>query len=184
RDMKKEVREGRFREDLYYRLNIFPLTLPPLRKRGEDIPYLAGHFMNRFCRKYGRRLEAISDEALAHIRRREWKGNIREMENTMERAVLLSQGTILELEHLMMCREPGEEEAASNGQGGQVVVAAVSDSRPECANNMTLYEMEKGLIRKTLDDLEGNRTRAAKALGISVRTLRNKLKEYGQLLPG
>lgn len=177
RDMAVEVREGRFREDLFYRLNIFPLTLPPLRERGEDIPYLAQNFMQRFNQKYSRHLESISEEALAYIRNCEWKGNIREMENTMERAVLLSQGTVLELEHLIMCDGPQEQRA-------KVTPASrPSDILPDCANNMTLYEMEKGLICKTLDGLEGNRTRAAKVLGISVRTLRNKLKEYGQMLP-
>ncbi|MFQ5736020.1 MAG: sigma-54-dependent transcriptional regulator [Thermodesulfobacteriota bacterium] len=173
RDMRKEVAEGRFREDLFYRLNIFPLLLPPLRERPEEIPYLAEHFLKRFCQKYSRRLESISRPAMAHIKGREWKGNIRELENTMERAVLLSQGTTLELEHLVMCDGFGQDNAAQ-----------ASGSPSEGANNMTLYEMEKGLIRKTLDELEGNRTRAAKALGISVRTLRNKLKEYGQMLPG
>ncbi len=169
RDMPAEVAEGRFREDLFYRLNIFPLTLPPLRDRGVDIDYLAGHFMARFALKYSRRVESISEEAMQHIRSREWKGNIRELENVMERAVLLCQGTAIEVEHLLECgatNGPGESEISTIG-----------------ANNMTIYEMEKGLIRKTLDELDGNRTQAARALGISVRTLRNKLKEYGQNLP-
>jgi len=177
RDMAVEVREGRFREDLFYRLNIFPLTLPPLRERGSDITYLAENFVMRFNQKYSRRIESISAEALDHIRNCEWKGNIREMENTMERAVLLSQGTVLEIEHLVMCENPQEQRAKA------APAPSASDNAPEGANNMTLYEMEKGLICKTLDDLEGNRTRAAKVLGISVRTLRNKLKEYGQMLP-
>ncbi len=171
RDMKTEVREGRFREDLYYRLNIFPLTLPPLRERVEDVMYLAGHFMRKFSAKYSKRLDAISDEAADYIRRCEWRGNIREMENTMERAVLVSQGKTLELEHLMVCQEAGE--------GQRPVEAAAHDP----VNNMTLWEMEKGLICRTLDEVEGNRTKAARILGISVRTLRNKLKEYGQVLP-
>src|SRR3989304_5086783 len=86
RDMKKEVKEGRFREDLYYRLNIFPLTLPPLRERGEDIEALALHFMKKFSAKYLRRVEEVSPKAMEHIKKCEWRGNIREMENTMERA--------------------------------------------------------------------------------------------------
>jgi len=177
RDMTEEVREGRFREDLYYRLNIFPLTLPPLRERGEDMPYLARCFMQRFSRKYSRHIDAISDEALDYIKRCEWKGNIREMENTMERSVLLCQSTTLELEHLLMCAAPGEMKEKAPA------APATSEILADGANNMTLHEMERGLICKTLDDLDGNRTRAAKVLGISVRTLRNKLKEYGQMLP-
>ncbi|MEK7772741.1 MAG: sigma 54-interacting transcriptional regulator, partial [Deltaproteobacteria bacterium] len=171
RDMKKEVKEGRFREDLYYRLNIFPLTLPPLRERVEDILYLAGHFMRKFSARYSRHLEDISEEAADYIKRCEWRGNIREMENSMERAVLVSHGKTLEREHLVMCLD---------GNDGN---RPVEDTSPSIANNMTLWEMEKGLIRKTLDEVEGNRTKAAGILGISVRTLRNKLKEYGQILP-
>ncbi|MBI5587544.1 MAG: sigma-54-dependent Fis family transcriptional regulator [Deltaproteobacteria bacterium] len=170
RDMKKEVKEGRFREDLFYRLNIFPLTLPPLRERSTDIVYLAEAFMNKFAFKYSRRVEEISKEALDHIKGREWRGNIREMENAIERAVLLSQGTTLELESLLV--DEDREERENYHVTGEPV------------NNMTIWEMEKGLICKTLDDVEGNRTKAAELLGISVRTLRNKLKEYGQNLPG
>lgn len=181
RDMKKEVREGRFREDLLYRLNIFPLMLPPLRERGEDRLLLAEHFLKKFNQKYSKRLEGISKEAASYIETLEWRGNIRELENTMERAVLLSQGKTLLKEHLVMC-DDAEEETATIASGRDPVVERVVDGRK--ANNMTLWEMERGLICKTLDDVEGNRTQAAKRLGISVRTLRNKLKEYGQNLPG
>ncbi|HEY4706450.1 MAG TPA: sigma-54 dependent transcriptional regulator [Thermodesulfobacteriota bacterium] len=177
REMKKEVREGRFREDLYYRLNIFPLTLPPLRERGEDIRRLAEHFIKKFTAKYLRRIEDVSPEAIDYIMDQEWRGNIREMENTIERAVLLCQGKTLEKGHLKTCEDNGE--AACQEPVG-------NDRNPDgnSANLMTLWEMEKGLIAKTLDEVEGNRTHAARILGISVRTLRNKLKEYGQVLPG
>lgn len=179
RDMKKEVKEGRFREDLYYRLNIFPLTLPPLRERGEDIRHLAEHFIKKFNAKYMRRVEDASTEAMEHIMNHEWRGNIREMENTLERAVLLCQGRTIEKEHLMTCHESGE---VREQWSHEPVPDRNSDSGS--ANLMTLWEMEKGLITKTLDEVEGNRTHAARILGISVRTLRNKLKEYGQVLPG
>ncbi|MBI5345011.1 MAG: sigma-54-dependent Fis family transcriptional regulator [Deltaproteobacteria bacterium] len=178
RDMKKEVREGRFREDLYYRLNIFPLTLPPLRERKDDIMTLANHFMRKFTLRYGRHLETISKEAEDYIRSSVWRGNIRELENTIERAVLVSRGTTLGLEHM-----------AGEGDGSALntvteAEAPMSEAVNEKAKNMTIWEMEKGLIYKTLDDAAGNRTKAAETLGISVRTLRNKLKEYGQNLPG
>ena len=178
RDMRKEVKEGRFREDLFYRLNIFPLTLPPLRERGEDIEALALHFMKKFSAKYLRRVEEVSPKAMEHIKKCEWRGNIREMENTMERAVLLSQGSALEIEHLVICNDPCEADIQ--------ISEDTHDRNPDAgsANLMTLWEMEKGLISRTLDEVEGNRTHAARILGISVRTLRNKLKEYGQILPG
>jgi len=169
REMKKEVKEGRFREDLFYRLNIFPLTLPPLRERGTDIVYLAEAFMQKFSAKYSRRVEAMSQEVVEYIARCEWRGSIREMENAIERAGRLSQGTTLELESIVM-PEQADEREQTGLSGGHV-------------NIMTISEMEKGLICRTLDDVEGNRTKAAEILGISVRTLRNKLKEYGQNLP-
>jgi two-component system response regulator FlrC len=184
RDMKKEVAEGRFREDLYYRLNIFPVTLPPLRERAEDLVHLAGHFMRKFSAKYNRRVEEISAEAMESIKRCEWRGNIREMENTIERAVLLCQGAALEPEHLLMCQElPGASETAAKPVGGEETSGSCQTVVSDSANLMTLWEMEKGLITKTLGEVDGNRTQAARILGISVRTLRNKLKEYGQMLP-
>jgi transcriptional regulator with GAF, ATPase, and Fis domain len=184
RDMKKEVKEGRFREDLYYRLNIFPVTLPPLRERAEDLVHLAAHFVAKFSTKYNRRIEELSMEAMELIKRLEWRGNIREMENTIERAVLLCQGTTLETEHLRMCQElSGDSIPVSGKESAQDAVLPVACQTVvnDSANLMTLWEMEKGLITKTLGEVEGNRTHAARILGISVRTLRNKLKEYGQM---
>ena len=174
RDIRKEVREGRFREDLYYRLNIFPLRLPSLRERPEDILPLAENFMRKFSVKYSKYLEDISKDAVDYMRNCKWKGNIRELENAIERAVLISCGKHLEIEHFGLCKssDEGPEESAPG------------INMTEKANNVTLWEMEKGLICRTLGEVEGNRTRAAKILGISVRTLRNKLKEYGQVLPG
>lgn len=183
RNLKKEVREGRFREDLYYRLNIFPLTLPPLRERGADIEHLALHFMKKFSAMYSKHIERISPEAMKEMMGYEWRGNIRELENTVERAVLLSHGTVLEPEHLLMCMDPALNEGDKEGPL-ETARETVIDMDNKEVNNMTIWEMERGLIYKTLEGVEWNRTRAAKILGISVRTLRNKLKEYGQVLPG
>lgn len=174
RDMRREVREGRFREDLFYRLNIFPLTLPPLREREGDMVILAEHFIAKFSAKYSKRVEGLSKEAIDYIKSCEWRGNIRELENTIERAVLLCQGTSIDMAHLATGKEFADEITP---------VKAVSASVNERANHLTLSEMEKDMILKTLDDVGGNRTKAARILGISVRTLRNKLKEYGQNLP-
>ncbi len=167
RDLKKDVKEGRFREDLYYRLNIFPIDLPPLRERKEDIVFLAEYFMKRFSTKYAKHLEGISKEAIEYMEGYHWKGNIRELENTIERAVLLSSGKVLEKEHLVM------------GCG----ITEDSPLEDTTSGHTTLREMERELICRTLQDVGGNRTKAARILGISVRTLRNKLKEYGQLMP-
>lgn len=187
REMKKEIREGRFREDLFYRLNIFPLTLPPLRERTEDLGLLAEHFMRRFSAKYSRGLEEISAEALGYILRYPWPGNIRELENTIERAVLVSTGTVLEIDGLLMGQDlEGTMEPSANIPANIIAAADATAAAKPChsgVNAMTLRDMEKGLICRTLDDVDGNRTRAAGILGISVRTLRNKLKEYGQNLP-
>jgi len=175
RDMKKEVKEGRFREDLFYRLNIFPLTLPPLRERPEDIPALAEHFARKFSAKYSRRAEEISNGALELLLGMKWRGNIRELQNAIERAVLLSQGTAIEAEHLVFDDE-GVDGSAPESAGQERHEPVSADD-----NLMTLWEMEKGLITSTLGKVDGNRTQAARILGISVRTLRNKLKEYGQM---
>ncbi|MBE9528935.1 MAG: sigma-54-dependent Fis family transcriptional regulator [Proteobacteria bacterium] len=187
RNLKEDVKEGRFREDLFYRLNIFPLRLPPLRERKGDVEFLANHFTTLYARKYAKHLEGISPSAMESLKTREWRGNIRELENCIERAVLLSTGKLLVPEYLLdsedesaEASEVEETSATIGGRGGN----GVKKVDTETVNNMTLAEMEKGLIIKTLDTVEWNRTRAAGILGISVRTLRNKLKEYGTILPG
>lgn len=171
RDLKEEVKSGRFREDLYYRLNIFPIHIPPLRERREDIAYLAEYFVRRFAKKYSKHIEHISEEALALLKRLEWKGNVRELENTMERAVLLAGGTTIDVEHIFT-----EEAGCPMPQSGEMDKSSPTEP-------MSLSEMEKRLIYRTLEEVGWNRTQAAKILGISVRTLRNKLKEYGQFFP-
>jgi two-component system response regulator FlrC len=163
RILYREVEQGRFREDLYYRLNVFPVTVPPLRERIADIPLLARHFVNQSASRNGVPSPALSDGALAHLQRLPWKGNVRELENVMERALLLAgQGPILP-EH---CPPERIEE---------VTIPLVRAPQPA---NGSLWEMERELIFKTLARVKDNRTHAAKELGISIRTLRNKLREY------
>lgn len=166
RNLEEEVSLGRFREDLFYRLNIFPLKLPPLRDRVEDVEYLANHFMAKFSAKYFRHIEGICDDAMRILKGYSWPGNIRELENTIERAVLLASGTHIEAEQFDLADKgaPQTDDGSSAVAGGE---------------SITISEMEKRLILRTLDEVEGNRTKAALKLGISVRTLRNKLKEYG-----
>ena len=189
RDLLSHVATGAFRQDLYYRLNVFPVHVPALRERVEDIPVLAEHFLQRFSRKHGVKVTGFADSARATMMSYRWPGNVRELQNTIERAVILSESgrpvtaAVLGLPDLgpvdpstatpwggeaIADPTPQVEESAAQGQsvtdgGGQV---------------MRLEELEKQAIRAALRQTGGNRTQAAAALGISIRTLRNKLQEY------
>ncbi len=162
RDLRKEVREGRFKEDLYYRLNVIPLNVPPLRDRPEDIAMLTGYFVRRSCAENGRPLLEIDASAVEAIAHHPWRGNVRELENCIERTVILCEGDILDDEQLRLDAEIGEEGAIEGLDN----------------TSLTLREMEKELILRRLNRTGGNRTRAAEMLGISVRTLRNKINQY------
>lgn len=165
RDLKKEVEEKRFREDLFYRLNVVPIYMPAISERREDIPLLIQHFMKLYSKENGRNIKGISEQAIRMLSQREWKGNVREIENCVERAVVMSGLDIeeLEAEHFM------PHDQISSGETVPVV-----------SGEQTLREVEKNLILKTLKENGGNRTKTAEILGISVRTLRNKLNEYRQ----
>jgi len=166
RTLYRDVEQGRFREDLYYRLNVFPITVPPLRERLADIPLLARHFATVSAARNGLAQPAVSEGALAHLQRLTWKGNVRELENVMERAVLLAgHGPIL------------PEHCPVEMRDGAAPSVAVAPAVPQPANG-SLWEMERELIFKTLARVKDNRTHAARELGISIRTLRNKLREY------
>jgi two-component system response regulator HydG len=165
RDLEKDVKEGRFREDLYYRLNVVPLTLPPLRERREDVPLLADHFLALYREKNRKPLRGITGKTLDLLVRYDWPGNIRELENVVERAVILSRDEVLVPADLppqirMLSPEEGKDPFAIPA-------------------GMSLEEMERAMIVKTLDETGGNRTRASEILGINRRTLQNKLKQYG-----
>ncbi len=157
RDLKSECLEGRFREDLYYRLNVFPLNLPPLRQRQEDIPLLAEHFLEKFSQEAKKQIRGFTSKAMQCLLSNAWRGNVRELENVVQRAVLLCRGEYIDVGDLMLERE--DLKTSSWG---------------------SIKEMERELILDALRRTNGNRTKAARILGISVRTLRNKLKEYGK----
>ncbi len=164
RELKKEVQEGRFREDLFYRLNVVPVCLPPLRDRKEDIPLLVDHFLRKYCEENGRDIKGIDDGAIEKLMAQDWPGNVRELENHVERAVVLCRDDVLTERHFQLEHESAEKSG--------------SFGLEELEPGMTLREMEKRLILSTLVSESNNRTRASGILGISVRTLRNKLNEY------
>ncbi|EGB15820.1 two component, sigma54 specific, transcriptional regulator, Fis family [Pseudodesulfovibrio mercurii] len=180
RRIEDTVREGKFRQDLYYRLNVIPLALPALKDRGEDVLLLAEYFTNKFTAAYGLAGLAFTDEARKWLMNYDWPGNVRELQNLMERAVLLAGAGPIRPRHFLMGDEqwtPDDLSAIDADQ--QAACEAAPPSTPdEAVSVMPLHEMEKRLILKSLEETTGNRTRAAELLGISVRTLRNKLNEY------
>lgn len=160
RDLAAWVKEGRFREDLYYRLNIFPLEIPPLRQRPGDIPSLARHFLQRYESIAGRGGFSYSAAALAELTHYGWPGNIRELSNVVQRAMILAPGTEIAVEHLML---PSAERMVH---------------LPPPVTDKGLKDVERDTILATLQRLDGSRRKTAEALNMSERTLRHKLKQY------
>lgn len=161
RDLEEEIREHRFREDLYYRLNVVPVTLPPLRERREDIPLLAEHFLSEIAERNGKLIRGFSAQTMDLLVRNRWKGNVRELENVVERAVIMARGDLI---------QPGDLPGHFMDEG-DVPSAGIIPGRP-------LSELEREAILSTLEMTGGNRTETAKLLGISRRTLQYKLKEF------
>ncbi len=170
RNLEEEVRAGRFREDLYFRLNVMTLAIPPLRERPLDIDSLANHFIKKYTEHNDLPERPLSAEAKAMLARHGWRGNVRELENTMHRAVLLASGAEIGPEAIMLSGAPAQ--AASP--------AATASAAAASLVGRTVAEVERDLIIDTLHHTLGNRTHAANILGISIRTLRNKLKQYSE----
>lgn len=180
RNLEEAVREKTFRQDLFYRLNVIPIKLPRLAERGDDVLVLADFFRDKYCAAYGLSRLAFTEDAKQWLLDYEWPGNVRELQNLVERAVLLAGSGPIQPRHFLMDSESWSPEA-------EELPAAAADPAParpqtpgEALSVMPLHEMEKALILKSLDETRGNRTQAAELLGISVRTLRNKLNEYRQ----
>ncbi|MDD3312295.1 sigma-54 dependent transcriptional regulator [Pseudodesulfovibrio sp.] len=180
RDIEASVADGEFRQDLFYRLNVIPLKLPPLHERGGDVLLLAEFFVAKFCAAYGLPRLPFAEEARQWLLDYDWPGNVRELQNLMERAVLLAGDGPVSPRHFLMGDEDWDPDDIGEVDAGQRAVAeAAPPATPEEAVSvMPIHEMEKRLILQSLAETTGNRTRAAELLGISVRTLRNKLNEY------
>ena len=165
RDLETDVEQGHFREDLYYRLNVVPIDIPPLRQRHEDIPVLVEIFLEEACRAHSQTLKRVAPESMEHFISHSWPGNVRELRNLIQRLVVTCQGKTIRPEHL-----PGILAASDDGLGQFTVKLGTS-----------VQETEAELIRQTLRRVTSNRRRAASILGISLRSLQYKLKQYGIL---
>lgn len=174
RQLRKEMDAGRFREDLFYRLNVFPVTVPPLRDRRGDIPTLITHFLGVVCARAGIPVSGVSEEVLNALVAYDWPGNIRELEHATERAILLAQGGELRTEFFLP-EQGGTETHVLTRSAGDVSLPNATPSSPP---KPLLWEAERSIITSALNEVNGNRTQAAKILGIALRTLRNKLREY------
>jgi transcriptional regulator with PAS, ATPase and Fis domain len=173
KDPTKALQDGQLREDLYYRLNVFSIRLPPLREHLEDIPLLAHAFVEEFGAKYDRRVRTLDDAALRLLSQQRWPGNVRELRNTIERAVIACDGDVLGSRHL----PDGAGEATQALAAG--AKAAVHGEELTIPLGTTVDDAEKALILATLGAAGNNKTKAAEVLKISLKTLHNKLRRYG-----
>ncbi len=164
KNLLQEIREGSFREDLFYRLNVVNVEVPPLRERKEDITLLANYFLDIYCRENGKKERKLTNQAMKKLQNRVWRGNIRELQNCIERAVILSSEREIDEKYFNMDNH----------------VLPHPSRLDDIVNSCTIAEAERFLIEERLKKFDNNRTRAANDLGISVRTLRNKLKRYSE----
>jgi DNA-binding NtrC family response regulator len=177
RNLAEAVKDGTFREDLYYRLNVVEVTLPALKDRPKDIDILARHFVSKFTDANDLPPKNVSDAALAALRSHDWPGNVRELENMMQRAVLLSGTGDIGVDEIVLsngarvCRNSREISFQQPTSGGEAIGAVVGQS---------MDEIERAAILATLANQQGNRQHAAQILGISIRTMRTKLKTYSE----
>ncbi|MFZ6008537.1 MAG: sigma-54-dependent transcriptional regulator [Nitrospirota bacterium] len=157
--LEKEVEAGKFRKDLYYRLNVAAINIPPLRRRKEDVPSLAFHFLNKYANKYGKKFDGIAAGVLKKLVEYSWPGNVRKLENAIERAVLMETGN--ELKHIHLPRD-----------------SKIPEYEDICSGLVSLEDVEKYFIQRTLKSLQGQKARAAEVLGISTTSLWRKIRKY------
>jgi two-component system response regulator AtoC len=163
RDLKKRIKDGQFREDLFYRLNVVPIHIAPLRERKEDIPSLAEHFLKKYNRENNCHIQGISPKVFESFMEYRWPGNVRELENYIERAVVTAKSRTL----------------TPRDFPKELSFGRIDMPTEEIKVGSTVHDAERKLILRTLKAQNGNRTKTAEILGISTRTLRNKLQEYG-----
>ncbi|MBV8061616.1 MAG: sigma-54-dependent Fis family transcriptional regulator [Alphaproteobacteria bacterium] len=182
RDMEEEVKAKRFREDLYFRLNVVNVHMPSLRERPSDIVPLAEHFAAKYAAANGLANKPLSAGALGMLQSHHWRGNVRELENTMHRAVLLARGADIDQDAIILSSQGFAPEGVSANSISARAASATSNGSTTPANlvGRTVADVERDLIIDTLNHCLGNRTHAANILGISIRTLRNKLKQYSE----
>ena len=162
RDLRQMVSDGKFQEDLFYRLNVIPIELPPLRERREDIPALVEHFVKKHAQRIGRRIERIDDSALAALQQYDWPGNVRELENTIERAVVLSTGPVLTTRSISVLG----------------ATAPQATGLPSLKLRQNIEWVERETIRRALENARGVKKEAAELMGISQRALSYYLAKY------
>lgn len=166
KNIARAIADNEFREDLYFRLNVFPITIPPLRNRPGDIPVLANYFVDRYRQRYQLGEKTISDEVMNYFKTHEWRGNVRELDNKIHRGIILShESKTIELEHIQNNLFSNADDDLSGDLFTEMPLMSIED-------------MELQLIKKTLEHTQGNQKKAAEILGISDRTIRNKLKSY------
>ena len=163
-DLREALEQGTFREDLYYRLNVLPIDIPPLRERKEDIPFLADHFVKKFAGDVGGRIESISEAAVQKLMQYHWPGNVRELENVIERSMVLSPGPVLQPEDIRLDNAPARSRPAAD------------TFLPE---GLSLDEFEQSIIREALKRANGNKSQAARMLGLTRNALRYRLQQMG-----
>jgi two-component system, NtrC family, nitrogen regulation response regulator NtrX len=185
KDLESEAKKGQFREDLFFRLNVFPMRSPPLRERVEDIPLLAQSFLEAFCRENGMKNKSFDESTVSALRARKWPGNVRELKNVVERAAILSSGDRITIADLPEDphENPFEEEEASPDDEAEPFEAGGSPRTSQLSERMTLREyrdrMERQYIVDTLRELEWNISRAAITLGVERTNLHKKIRAYG-----
>ncbi|HYK82581.1 MAG TPA: sigma-54 dependent transcriptional regulator [Gemmatimonadales bacterium] len=183
RDLEREVGSQRFRKDLYFRLAVIVLHVPPLRQRGDDVLLLADHFLRLFNAKYGKAARDISDSARRLLRAYPWPGNVRELSHVIERAVLWSRGPTLDVEHLSLTSPVGGDAAHDADRAAPRAFERPTGAAPPAPDvppeGLDLPHWEKTIIERALREAGGNQTRAAQRLGISRDTLRYRLKKFG-----
>ncbi|MBQ6158739.1 MAG: sigma-54-dependent Fis family transcriptional regulator, partial [Thermoguttaceae bacterium] len=170
RDLEQEVEAGRFRRDLFFRLHVLEIPVPPLRERGDDVLLLAGHFLTLFAQQMKQRFTGFSDGAVELLRSYRWPGNVRELKNVIERAVLLGTPPLILPDDLLLSAIPTPTDTLRKDADAENAAAPLP--------LQTIEEMERDLIRRTVEHYEWNKTRSAKSLGIDRSTLDRKLKQY------